>query len=218
MRQAFPSRSTFSTTPLFALPPLNLFDTTLRDGLDGLNISITTANRVNLALALSTLNFNVLEVGYTRLPASLAAIPSISSALKQHEKQTGKEAPDLCVLTPTVNGSKYYDDIARAVENGLTRVNIFSPATSLDNAAGKRISETVRYVVKAGVPQVQFTVQNATDERIQSKHLVDMVSTAMAEGVDVISLADSAGHATPGLVREMFEMIANELGLDQEKK
>ena len=170
---------------------VEIFDTTLRDGLRNSGLRIALADKVRFARQLERLGVDVIEIGYGG-PHEVAPMREIAAALA-----------DPVVLGISRVNRKDVDRVLSGVEPARRPgINVFSPTSeaflarsglsrqqALDAAA-----EAVAHA-RAHVDHVQFSAQDAS--RSDLRYLAEVFAAAASAGAKTLCIADTTGCATP---------------------
>jgi 2-isopropylmalate synthase len=178
---------------------VRIFDSTLRDGVDGLGVAIAPARRARLARLIGALLPDVVEAGYTRALGGLAAIEAAAQALRD-----AADPPIVAALAPLDLAS-----VVRAANAGARLVNIYAPAATCSLDAVAEVVEAARLV--PGVVEVQFSLQAVTSAGVPAERLRAVVTSASLAGADVVSLADSAGEASPAQIHNITALAGESI-------
>jgi 2-isopropylmalate synthase len=181
--------------------PVIIFDTTLRDGEQSPGVSLTVAEKLEIARQLARLRVDVIEAGFPiTSPGDFAAVKAIAAEVK---------GPVICALARAARA-----DIERAweavAEAEKPRIHTFI-ATSPIHMKYK-LRKTPAEVLKAAVaavelaksftPDVEFSAEDAT--RSDPEFLVEIFSAVIAAGATTINVPDTVGYTTP---EEFFRLI-----------
>lgn len=143
---------------------------------------------------------DIIEAGYTRQPDGLRSIQDVSSELRGLAKVDG--FPLVAALAPL--DPKH---IEAAVGAGADVVNIFAPARSCDlDVIHKTVTDACRL---DGVEEIQFTIQAATSPKVCLEQVCSIAEAASWAGANTISLADSAGIASPAQIARLFQAASH---------
>jgi 2-isopropylmalate synthase len=207
---------------------VRIFDTTLRDGEQCPGATMTSAEKLEVARALSRLGVVVIEAGFPAAsPDDLAAVRTIAEWVGTTEGQllsarpnSGEgrqgEPPIICGLA---RASK--NDIDRAAEAvkpaARPRIHTFlatselhmkhklrmSPADVLS-----RVSDMVAYA-KSLCADVEFSPEDAG--RSDPAFLYEVLARAIASGATTLNIPDTVGYTTPdefgGLIRGIKQNV-----------
>ena len=183
---------------------IRIFDTTLRDGEQSPGCSMTTKEKLQMALQLDALGVDIIEAGFA------AASPDDFNAVQQIAKVVQN-----CTVASLARANR--DDIekaAAAVKGAKDPlIHIFLATSDIhmeyklrmtpDEVVG-RIDEMVR-LAKSHCEKVEFSAEDAS--RSSLPFLSRVVDTAITAGATVINLPDTVGYATPTEITEMFAYI-----------
>ncbi|MEM2226030.1 MAG: 2-isopropylmalate synthase [Candidatus Bathyarchaeia archaeon] len=174
-----------------------IFDTTLRDGEQTPEVSLTPEEKLAIAKQLDALGVDVIEAGFPVISkGEMEAVKMISEA--------GLEA-EICGLARAVQR-----DIDAAVDCGVDCVHTFIATSEVHMAKKLKMTreevlakavEAVEYAKSRGVV-VEFSAEDAT--RSDWGFLVEVYKAVEGAGADRINVPDTVGFAVP---RAMFQLI-----------
>lgn len=171
---------------------LIVLDTTLRDGIKGLDSPLSIADILEIARHLRDLKVDVIEAGFPAAsPAEFEALQNISVEIK------GITVAGLARAT-----QEDIETTARALEKAESpRIHIFVPTTGPEASDDKRASliqksMTAVQIARRHFDDVEFSPHNAT--RADKNLLAELVRTAADAGAGTINISDTLGYALPG--------------------
>ena len=178
-----------------------IFDTTLRDGEQAPGFSMTTEEKVKMALTLEKLGVDIIEAGFPiTSEGDFAAVREISQAV---EKST------VCALARCER-----IDIERAAEAlkpaKRKRIHVFIATSEIHMKYKLRLSEeeVLRKAVEAVkiakdlADEVEFSAEDATRSEPQFLHKI--FREVVKAGADVINIPDTVGYTLPF---EFYELV-----------
>lgn len=174
---------------------IRVFDTTLRDGEQTPGVSLTPAEKVEIAKALDRLGVDVIEAGFPiTSKGEQEAVRSVARA--------GLRA-EVCGLARADKA-----DIDTAIGCGITGIHVFLASSDIHlqhklhitrEQMVRQAAEAVRYAKSFGV-KVEFSAEDATRTDLEFfKQVVRAVSDA---GMDRFDIPDTVGIATPQRITE----------------
>ncbi|GAB4593193.1 2-isopropylmalate synthase [Edwardsiella tarda] len=187
-----------------------IFDTTLRDGEQALQASLSVKEKLQIALALERMGVDVMEVGFPiSSPGDFASVRAIAQQIK-HSR--------VCALARCVEAD--IDAAAEALSVAEAfRIHTFLATSTLhlesklrrsfDDAitmARQAIQRARRYT-----DDVEFSCEDAG--RTPIDNLCRIVEAAIAAGAKTINIPDTVGYTTPyqfgGIIHTLFERVPN---------
>jgi 2-isopropylmalate synthase len=196
------------------MKPINLFDTTLRDGLKSPGTILSIEEKVRVARQLAELRVDVVEVGF---PA--ASEEQFTVVEKIAQEVTG---PIIAVLARATNENDF--EIAyKAVRTAPRfRIHTFVPASRKyrEHFLKKSAQEVQELAVGAVriaknlASDVEFSLVDAF--RADLDELIQLVRAVTEAGAGTVNLSDTVGFATPADVSELFQRIRKEVDLSRE--
>ncbi len=179
---------------------VRIFDTTLRDGEQTPEVSLTPDEKMEMALQLDRLGVDVIEAGTpVTSEGEKRAVAEISKA--------GLKA-EICGLARTVR-----EDIDAAIECDVEAVHTFISSSdvqmkyALNMKPEKVLSNTVdsvEYIKKHGL-MCEFSPMDAT--RTEIGFLKQVCKAAEEAGADRINIPDTVGVMTPITMRKLIQDV-----------
>lgn len=187
-----------------------IFDTTLRDGEQALQASLSVKEKLQIALALERMGIDVMEVGFpVSSPGDFESVQTIARNIK-HSR--------VCGLARCVE--KDIDAAAEALRAAdAFRIHTFiatSPmhiATKLRSTLDEVIERAVYMVKRARnyTDDVEFSCEDAG--RTPPEDLARVVEAAIRAGATTVNIPDTVGYTTPveygGIITSLFERVPN---------
>src|SRR3954467_4034113 len=187
---------------------VHIFDTTLRDGEQSPGISLNTQEKVEIAQQLARLGVDVIEAGFP------ITSPGVFEAVEQIARQV--EGPIICGLART---HKADIDAAWGAIKDSQRPRIHTFISTSDIHIEHQLQTTredVKGQAKAAVAlaksycdDVEFSPMDAP--RADIEFTAEVCSIAVAEGANVINIADTVGYTTPeeyaDYFRRLYELV-----------
>jgi len=209
-----------TTTPTTDTPPVPatsdrvyIFDTTLRDGEQSAGASMTVAEKLEVADALSRLGVDIIEAGFPiASPGDLDAVRQIAMRIK------GATVCGLArALKPDIDAAI---EALRPAED--PRIHTFVSTSPIHLTHQIRKSEdqviemaeaAVRYA-KSFTSNIEFSAMDAS--RSDLDYLARVCTVAIAAGATTINLPDTLGYAAPAEYAAMFQyMLAHVDGAEK---
>ncbi|MGZ3454525.1 MAG: 2-isopropylmalate synthase [Polyangiales bacterium] len=184
---------------------VKIFDTTLRDGEQSPGATMTSAEKLEVAIALSRLGVDVIEAGFPAAsPDDLAAVRAIARRVG-NEVPVGRPdrvPPTICGLARATKGD--LDRAWEAVRDAARpRIHTFLATSDLHLEHKLRltraevlakIAESVRYA-RSLCEDVEWSAEDAS--RSDPEFLREAVSVAISAGATTINIPDTVGYTTP---------------------
>ncbi|MDQ1340654.1 MAG: 2-isopropylmalate synthase [Campylobacterota bacterium] len=189
---------------------IKIFDTTLRDGEQSPGASMTTDEKIKIALLLERLGVDVIEAGFAvASPGDFDAVSSIASIVKNSQ---------ICSLARAVEKDikAAGEAVAKAPKNRIHTFIATSPI-HMEYKLGMKPDEVIKRAVRAVeyaktfVDDVEFSCEDATRSEIGFlKEIIDAVINA---GAKTINLPDTVGYSIPSeygnFVKEIVTAVNN---------
>ncbi|WP_392559231.1 2-isopropylmalate synthase [Orbus mooreae] len=187
-----------------------IFDTTLRDGEQALQASLSVKEKLQIALALERMRVDVMEVGFpVSSPGDFESVQTIAKTIKNSR---------VCALARCVD--KDIDVAAEALKVAEQfRIHTFMATSTLHVQDKLRMSfddvvaRAVHSVKRARnyTDDVEFSCEDAG--RTPIDNLCRIVEAAIAAGARTINIPDTVGYTVPyqfgGIIRTLFERVPN---------
>lgn len=180
---------------------VRIFDTTLRDGEQSPGYSMTTEEKLRMAVQLEKLGVDVIEAGFPAAsPDDFAAVNAIAKKLKN---------PEICGLARAMEADirATWDAVKDAKKPRIHTFLATSPI-HMEYKLKKRPEEILVMIEKAVKlakslsPRVDFSPEDAG--RSEREFLKKAVEVAIAAGADVINIPDTVGYLQP---EEFYDLI-----------
>lgn len=187
-----------------------IFDTTLRDGEQALQASLSVKEKLQIALALERMGIDVMEVGFpVSSPGDFESVQTIARQIKNSR---------VCGLARCVE--KDIDVTAEALRVAEAfRIHTFiatSPmhiATKLRSTLDEVIERAVYMVKRARnyTDDVEFSCEDAGRTPIED--LARVVEAAINAGATTINIPDTVGYTTPSeygnIISSLYQRVPN---------
>ncbi len=189
---------------------IQIFDTTLRDGLKSPGTILSNDEKLRLAKQIARLQVDVLEVGF----------PAASEEQYETAERIVREVqgPVMAVLVRATN-ARDFEIAANALKPAQKkRIHTFVPASRQyrEHLLKKTPEQTLELAVAAVkmakeiTPEVEFSLVDAF--RADPVELVALVRAVIQAGASNVNLADTVGCATPFEVARLFQQLKREVG------
>ncbi|MBI9046662.1 MAG: 2-isopropylmalate synthase [Anaerolineaceae bacterium] len=180
---------------------VRIFDTTLRDGEQSPGATMTSAEKLELARALSKLGVDIIEAGFPAAsPDDLEAVKRI--AQEAGNTSDGTEPPIICGLARAVKG-----DIDKAWEGvqpaARPRIHTFIATSDIhlqyklkmsrEEVVAKAV-EMVKYA-RSLCEDIQFSPEDAG--RSDPEFLYHVLGEVIKAGATTLNIPDTVGYTTP---------------------
>jgi len=183
---------------------LLIFDTTLRDGEQTPGASLTTNEKLKIALQLEKLGVDAIEAGFPRTsPGDLEVVKTVAKHVKK---------PIICGLARATK--KDIDDAYLAVKNAKRpRIHVFLATSKIHmqyklrkakDEILKASVEAVKYAKKK-ISDIEFSPEDAS--RTERDFLAQVVETVIKAGATTVNIPDTVGYSVP----QEFGSIINDL-------
>ncbi|CDK53353.1 2-isopropylmalate synthase [Escherichia coli IS5] len=187
-----------------------IFDTTLRDGEQALQASLSAKEKLQIALALERMGVDVMEVGFpVSSPGDFESVQTIARQVKNSR---------VCALARCVE--KDIDVAAESLKVAEAfRIHTFiatSPmhiATKLRSTLDEVIERAIYMVKRARnyTDDVEFSCEDAG--RTPIADLARVVEAAINAGATTINIPDTVGYTMPfefaGIISGLYERVPN---------
>jgi len=196
---------------------IRIFDTTLRDGEQSPGVSLSAAEKVEIARLLARMGVDVIEAGFP------AASPEDRLAVERVAREVGRDgarpAPMICALARAVDAD--IDAAWKAVRAAeRPRIHTFLAASNIHLERKLRMTrrqaiERTRAAVaraKSYCDCVQFSPEDAS--RAEPDFLCEMVAAASDAGATTINIPDTVGYSTPDEFGRLIERIVGSVPSD----
>lgn len=189
---------------------VTIFDTTLRDGEQALNASLSVHEKLQIALAIERLGVDVMEVGFpVSSPGDFESVKKIAQTVKNSR---------VCAL-------------ARAVENDILacgealkpakdfRIHTFISTSDIhvQQKLKREFTDVESMAVNAikyarkFTDDVEFSCEDAG--RTPIDNLCRMVESAIKAGATTVNIPDTVGYTLPnefgGIIEQLFNRVPN---------
>ena len=183
---------------------VTIFDTTLRDGEQTPGVSLTSAQKLEIAHQLDKLGVDIIEAGFPiSSEGDKESVKSISNA--------GLDA-EVCGLARVLK-----KDIDACFESDVGLVHTFVPTSEVQRKY--TIKKSQEEVIQLAVEAVQYIKDNgrkcmfsAMDAtRTEPEYLIEVFKAVQEAGCDIINVPDTVGVMVPSAMYRQIEDIAAEI-------
>ncbi len=187
-----------------------IFDTTLRDGEQALNASLTVAQKLRIARQLERLKVDVIEAGFPiSSPQDFESVRTISTEIKESVvcglARTAEKDIDACA------------DALKKAHNPRIHTFVGTSAIHAEKKLRKSEDEIVEMVTscvsraRKKCAEVEFSPEDAGRSKID--FLVRTVEAAIDAGATIINIPDTVGYTVAGefasIVSVLMERVQN---------
>ncbi|MEG9240073.1 2-isopropylmalate synthase [Yersinia ruckeri] len=187
-----------------------IFDTTLRDGEQALQASLSVKEKLQIALALERMGVDIMEVGFpVSSPGDFESVQTIAREIKNSR---------VCALARCVDND--IDVAAEALRIAEAfRIHVFLATSTLHIES--KLKRTFDDVLAMAVHSVK-RARNYTDDvefscedagRTPIDNLCRIVEAAIGAGATTINIPDTLGYTTPyqfgGIISNLYERVPN---------
>ena len=187
-----------------------IFDTTLRDGEQALQASLSVKEKIQIALALERMGVDVMEVGFpVSSPGDFESVQTIARQIKNSR---------VCGLARCVD--KDIDVAAEALRVAEAfRIHVFLATSTLhiESKLKRSFDEVLEMAVRSVkrarnyTDDVEFSCEDAG--RTPIDNLCRVVEAAINAGATTINIPDTVGYTTPnqfgGIITTLYDRVPN---------
>lgn len=184
--------------------PIEVFDTTLRDGEQAPGIALSGDDKVRIAEALDVYGVDYIEAGF-----------AVSSDI---ERETIKRIEDLGLHAQVLSLARSVrKDIDAVLDTGVDYVHTFIGTSPLHRDYKLKMSkeqiiskavDTVEYAREHGL-QVQFSCEDAT--RTELDYMIEVYKAVVDVGACAINIPDTVGVITPRGMSYLISKVAEQI-------
>lgn len=187
-----------------------IFDTTLRDGEQALQASLSVKEKLQIAFSLEKVGVDIMEVGFPiSSPGDFKAVQIISKNIKNSK---------ICSLARCIK--KDIDAAAEAMSfSKYFRIHIFLATSNLhiQSKLRKNFNEiiemaifSIKYALRY-TDDIEFSCEDAG--RTTMDNLCRIVEKVIHAGAKTINIPDTVGYTTPtefsSIIKNLFERVPN---------
>ncbi|AAR99732.1 2-isopropylmalate synthase [Buchnera aphidicola] len=183
-----------------------IFDTTLRDGEQALLTSLTSNEKIQIALALERLGVDVIEVGFpVSSPGDFKSVQMLSKIIKNSKIcSLARCLPnDITIAADAMQFSKNF------------RIHLFLGTSDLhvSSKLKKNFNEIIEMAV-ASVKQakkftndIEFSCEDAGRTTLQNLYCI--IEAVIKAGATTVNIPDTVGYTTPTQFKKIITMLFN---------
>ncbi len=188
---------------------IQIFETTLRDGIKSPGTILSVEEKVRLAKQLARLRVDILEIGFPA--ASEEQFGTTERIVRE------VQGPVMAVLARASN-PRDFEIAAKAFRDAeRKRIHTFVPASReyrqhfLKKSAEQALELAVSAIrmAKEITPDVEFSLVDAF--RGQPEEVIQLVKAAIQAGATSVNLADTVGYTTPSDINRLFKKLKQEV-------
>ncbi len=187
---------------------IKIFDTTLRDGQQGIGSNMTPREKIKIAKHLEEMGVDIIEAGFPiSSEKEYKSVKNISKVIKKSK---------VCALA---RHNKMDVDLAISAIGKKNRLHVFIPTSDIhikyklnltQNQIINKIEETLKYA-KSRIDDIEWSSEDAT--RTDINFLSKCISTAIKNGATTINIADTVGYTTPtefnNFIKGIYRRVKN---------
>jgi len=181
-----------------------IFDTTLRDGEQALQASLTTKEKLNIAFALERLGVDVIEAGFpVSSPGDFNSVKTIAKEIKNSRVAGLARAMDKDIDAA--------GEALKIAEQFRIHTFIATSDIHIKNKLRKDFDQVVDMAVRAVkrarnyTDDVEFSCEDAG--RTPIDHLCKMVEETIKAGATTINIPDTVGYTLPSEFGQIIEAL-----------
>ncbi|CAL4042824.1 2-isopropylmalate synthase [Buchnera aphidicola (Phyllaphis fagi)] len=187
-----------------------IFDTSLRDGEQALQASLSVKEKLQIAMALERMKIDVIEVGFPiSSPGDFESVRTISNHIKSSQ---------ICSLARCVDKDIDVAAEAMSVLDNF-RIHIFLGTSNLhiQSKLRKSFDEIISMAVhsikraKRYTNNIEFSCEDAG--RTSIDNLCRIVEKAISSGATTINIPDTVGYTTPNqfsnIISSLYQKVPN---------
>jgi 2-isopropylmalate synthase len=187
-----------------------IFDTTLRDGEQALNASLSVHEKLQIALAIERLGADIMEVGFpVSSPGDFKSVQKIAQTIKNST---------VCALARAVKADiQACADALSAAQQFRIHTFISTSDVHVHQKLKKEFSDVEAMAIDAVkfarkfTDDVEFSCEDAG--RTPIDNLCRMVESAIKAGATTVNIPDTVGYTLPnefgGIISNLFNRVPN---------
>ncbi|WP_047681721.1 MULTISPECIES: 2-isopropylmalate synthase [Xenorhabdus] len=187
-----------------------IFDTTLRDGEQALQASLSVKEKLQIAYALERLGVDIIEAGFpVSSPGDFESVQTIAREIKNSR---------ICALSRCVdNDIDIAAEALRVAEDFRLHVFLATSSLHVEHKLKKGFDDVVEMAVRSikrarnYTNDVEFSCEDAGRSNIDN--LCHIVEQAIKAGATTINIPDTVGYTIPyqfgGIIQTLFNRVPN---------
>ena len=187
-----------------------IFDTTLRDGEQALNASLSVHEKLQIAQAIERLGVDIMEVGFpVSSPGDFESVQQIAKTIKNAR---------ICSLARAVEGDiKACADAMKPADQFRIHTFISTSDVHVQHKLKREFSDVEAMAVNAVkyarkfTDDVEFSCEDAG--RTPIDNLCRMVESVIKAGATTVNIPDTVGYTLPfefeGIISQLFNRVPN---------
>ncbi len=190
------------------IPQVYIFDTTLRDGEQSPGVSLSMAEKLEIAKALEALQVDIIEAGFpVSSPGDFEGVKTVAETVKDVQVAALARAnfKDIDVAweaikkasSPRIHTFIATSDIHLQHKLRKTREKVLEMAV-----------EAVKYAKKY-TPFVEFSAEDAT--RSEWNYLAQVVTAVIKAGASTVNIPDTVGYTVPQEYYDLIKFLVDSL-------
>ena len=198
--------------------PIIIYDTTLRDGAQGANVSFSVDDKINIAKKLGKLNFDYIEAGWPGSnPKDAEFFKRAKGIQLKHAKIAAFGSTRRKDISPESD-----TNLRLLLEAKTKAITIFGKSSTLhvrdalstsNEENLKMISDSVSYLKQKSKAEVFYDAEHFFDGfRLNKDYAMKTLFAARDAGADFIVLCDTNGGTNFNDVQEITRQVKKEIG------
>jgi 2-isopropylmalate synthase len=176
------------------MEPVQIFDTTLRDGEEAPGATMTPADRLRIARMLADARVDCIEAGF---PAASAITAASVAEIAKHVRSTRIAAVARCTYTDIEAAAFALADAAAPrlhVVLATSDLHLSKKLRITREAALQRVTNSVRFA-RRFTDDIEFSAEDAS--RSDLEFVAEVFGAAIRAGATTVNFPDTVGYATP---------------------
>ena len=182
---------------------IQFFDTTLRDGEQGIGNLMSTDQKIQIVKQLDELGLDIIELGFPAASTYDYNVFKRASYLNLNTKICAFSRPIKKDLKKTVKAlkgfrKKHVELLGTGSELHLQKKRQITTEQALDE-----VSEAVKYLKEQGIDDVSIILEDSS--RGSHELISTLIHSAIKDGIKIITIADTVGCTTPSEISEIVK-------------